>query len=311
MDFIRFFIGEEDKKRVRSLNALGSRVQGSVTDGIVGLEALVAAATRMPTGCIPSNGTDATNDINFSIGVKRDSTNVYSIDASTAFTKRADATWASGTGNGGMAAGVAFTADTDRHWHLLGKSTDPTAFDYVCDSSVTCANGLADAAVVAAGFNIYKRVSTLRVIAGPAWPLFTAREIGIGVIEYLLKTVIFELTKNWAGADDAAQTGTLAFVPGGVQVEAILGVVFFDNTASALSSLLITSLDQTDTAADGSLAAYVGSISLSSTGGGNSRASGIIGVRTSTSRTFRYRGQGTTADHEASFAAHGWRDSIL
>lgn len=41
MDFIRFFIGEDDKKRVRSLNALGTRVQGDVSSGITGLETRV------------------------------------------------------------------------------------------------------------------------------------------------------------------------------------------------------------------------------------------------------------------------------
>lgn len=263
----------------------------------------------MSTGCIPSNGTDATNDINFSTGFQWDSSRLYPIRASSAFTKRADATWASGTGNGGMASGVSWGAG-DYHMHLLGKSSDPSAFDYIFDTSATCANGLADSAVVTAGFNIYKRVGSNRT-AGAAWQLFTARELAIGLVEFLLKTPLFELTKNWTGVDDAAQTGTLAFVPGGIQVNAILGALFFDSTAGAQSALIVSSLDQTDTAPDATPASYVSSISLSGTGGGNSRGSCVLEVRTSTSRTFRYRGNATTADHEASFATHGWRDSRL
>jgi len=276
---------------------------------------IIASSVKAPIGCIPSNGTDATNDIDFSAGVQRDSTNVYSIDAAAIMTKRADATWSAGTGNGGMAAavvaGAGFTTTTDYHLHILGKTSDPSAYDYIFDTSATCANGLVDAAIVAAGFNIYKRVSSLRTGGSAAWPLITAREVACGLVEYLLKTPVFGDDKNWAGVDDAAQTGTLASVPGGIQVTAILGVVFADSTASVASGLLVTSLDQTDTAAASSPASYVGTISLTTNSGGDARGSCVVNIRTSTSRTFRYRGVGTTADHAAGFCTYGWIDSRL
>lgn len=41
MEFIRFFIGEDDKNRVRSLNALATTIQGSVADDVEGLETRV------------------------------------------------------------------------------------------------------------------------------------------------------------------------------------------------------------------------------------------------------------------------------
>lgn len=259
-------------------------------------------------GVIVSNGTDATNDIDFSAGVRRNSTNAYTIVAG-AMTKRADATWAAGTGNGGMASGVTWAAN-DFHLFLLGKSTDPTAHDYIFDTSLTCANGLADAAVITAGFDIYKRVSSLRT-ASAAWPLISAREIATGLIEYLLKTPVFQLEKDWSGNDDTAQTGTLGAVPGGIQVTAVLNVVFTDTTASSQSGMLVTSIDQSDTSGSVVNSEYVSTLSISSNSGSGSRGVCVLKVRTSTSRTFRYRGISTTSDHVTAFCLTGWEDSIV
>lgn len=50
MDFIRFFDDKDWKKLVRSANALASRIQGSVADGITGLESRVEdLEDRVPT----------------------------------------------------------------------------------------------------------------------------------------------------------------------------------------------------------------------------------------------------------------------
>ena len=262
-------------------------------------------------GIIPSNGTDATNDIDFSSGKRRDSANAYPIVAGSSFTKRADATWASGTGNGGKASGASAWGAGDWHWHLLGKSSDPNAFDYVLDSSLTCVNGLADAAVVSAGFNIYKRVCSFRT-SGAAWPLFSARETSAGLIAFLLKTPVYQFDKDWSGADDTAQTGTLGGIPGGIQVNAILGAHFQDATTATTSALLITSLDQTDTAASSTNGSFVGSFKITNDGSALDRGmSGLVRVRTSTSRTFRYRTIGSTVDHAFTVCLQGWEDSVL
>jgi hypothetical protein len=290
--------------------AFPSTVNNCAREMMAALARGIKIIGRDSTGNVPSNGTDATNDIDFSAGSKRDSTNTYTIVAASAMTKRADATWAAGTGNGGMASGVTWAAN-DFHLHLLGKTTDPSAYDYVFDTSATCVNGLADSAVVAAGFTIYKRVASFRT-TGAAWPLFTARYMATGLLEVLLKTPVFQLTKSWSGgAADTAQTGTLGNVPGGIQVNAKLGILFQDSTASASSALLITAIDQTDTAADANSASWLAQFKAVANAGNPVGASGEVMVRTSTSRTFRYRAIGTTTDHEASFFLAGWEDSIL
>lgn len=263
---------------------------------------------RTPNGVIPSNGSDATNDINFSAGVKRDSTDTYNIVAG-AMTKRADATWALGTAVGGMAAGLTWAAN-DWHLHLLGKTSDPAAHDYVFDTSATCVNGLADASVIAAGFNIYKRVGSFRT-AGAAWPVFTASQLAIGLLKVEVAPV-FQFTKDWSGgADNNAIIATLPNVPGGIQVNAILESNFQDATATADSGWLISSLDQADTAPVTANGTYICTFKIFGGASQTNRSTGgQVVVKTSTARTIRTRAAGSTVDHDASLSLTGWRDSV-
>ncbi len=264
-------------------------------------------------GCIPSNnGSDATNDIDFSAGFAFDGTRGYTIGAKT---KRADAGFSTGTGNGGMAsvAGtpITFSATTDYHWFLLLNPATGVS-DFGCDTSVTAANLLTTAAVTAAGFTVALRDTSLRTAGSAAWPTFAARELSIGQVEYLLKAPVFQFSKSWSGADNNAQTGTLANAPGGIKVIAIMGWQFYDATPSAGSCLLISSFDQDDTTPDTPVGSTVCTFRIAATDGvidGNS--SGQVRVRTSTSRTIRYRTAGSTADHQAGACLDGWVDSRI
>lgn len=86
-----------------------------------------------------------------------------------AFTKAINATWAAGSGSGGRAAGVGLAADTWYHVFIIRKPNSNSAgfdaIDFVLDTNIECANGLADAAVVAAGFGAgttYRRIGSIR-----------------------------------------------------------------------------------------------------------------------------------------------------
>jgi hypothetical protein len=132
------------------------------------------------------------------------------------------------------------------------------------------------------------------------------------LIEVLLKTPVFEFAKDWSGADNAEQTGTLnGGVPGGIQVDADIAETFQDTSAAAASALMVSSFDQTNTAVSEAIASFLADIKLVSNGGGNSSGTIRRLVRTSTSRTIRYRASGTTADHDAAICLNGWRDSRL
>jgi hypothetical protein len=97
---------------------------------------------------LANNGSDATNDIDFTAGQCLDSTGTLLIK-SAAMTKRLDATWAVGTAAGGLDAGS--IADVTYHCHAIQKITDGSGdfiFSLSHDKSATCTMTIASPAVV-------------------------------------------------------------------------------------------------------------------------------------------------------------------
>lgn len=119
-----------------------------------------APATALPpkwrNGCKISNNTgDATHDIDVSAGSVRDVDDDGDITFASAITKRIDASWAAGTGNGGFPSGLTLTNDTYYHIHAIGKA-DGTA-DAGFDTDVAASNLLSDAT----GYVYYRRLGTI------------------------------------------------------------------------------------------------------------------------------------------------------
>lgn len=257
------------------------------------------------TGCIPSNSTgDATNDLDFSAGFYLDEIRSYVVTGMTG--KRQDANWAVGNGNGMRAAGSAtWGTATDRYLFLL-VNPDTGQFDYGSDTVLTASNLLTDAV---GQFSVAKRVSALRT-ATAAWQTFSAREVGIGIVQYKLP-ITFQFTKDWTASDDTAQTGTLADVPGGIKVKAKISAVFRDSTATVQSAIVFSSFDQPDVAPSPGVSTFAAHIHIFNGGGGDVRQSAEIEVETSTSRTIRYRANGTTSDHSVGVCLDSFEDSRL
>ncbi len=277
---------------------------GSLVSTVSGLSNQVAQINTSLgvylTGCIPSNSTgDPTNDLDFSGGFAFSGTRGFTV---TGMTKRMDANWAAGSGNGMRAAGSAtWGTATDRYLFLLLGATGN--FDFGADSVLTASNLLTDAAGV---FPVAKRVSALRT-ATAAWQTFSARELGIGTVEYEIAPT-FQVAKNWTASDDTAQIGTLADVPGGIKTKARLGCYLLDSTSTGLNSaMIISSLDQADIAPSLTPGSVAGQIVLS--GSGITRGMGEVEVEISTARTYRYRALNTTSDHLAEFSLLSWEDS--
>lgn len=93
-------------------------------------------------GLIISTDTDASHDINVSVGSCRDSTDAQTIDLNTTITKQIDAGWTAGDDAGGLPSGVALTNDTWYHFFIIKKS-DGT-IDAGFDTSSTATNLIAD-----------------------------------------------------------------------------------------------------------------------------------------------------------------------
>ncbi len=104
-----------------------------------------AWASREPYGYLSglglsNNAGDATNDIDIAAGQATDSTNAVRLLLTSAVTKRLDATWVTGTGQGGRSSSLALS---DATWHVFlirVAGVDDVGFD----TSVTAANLITD-----------------------------------------------------------------------------------------------------------------------------------------------------------------------
>lgn len=85
---------------------------------------------------------------------ENDLVNIAIADGSS-FTKRIDASWASGSGNGGFPTGISIAIDTCYHIFMIAKADGTVDMGY--DSSITATNLLADAT----GYVDYKRVGSV------------------------------------------------------------------------------------------------------------------------------------------------------
>lgn len=268
------------------------------------------------SGLVPSfgdgaGGGDAANDLTFSAGVARDAANTGNILASSSLTKRLDAAWEAGTGNGGRAGNAAAWANAEADdWHcfLIGQSADETAFDIIVDDDAAGAN---IAAAVPAAWDLRRRVFSFRSGSSGELPAFFARELAGGGLEVLLSVPELEVDFTWPeGPDDGEHFATLELVPGGIQVNALIHAVLSDPSAEAHSAMLLTALEQNNTAAQSQLSSDgLGQLSLyGEDAGTETRGSIRMPIRTSTARSFRYRASNSTASHTFQVVTEGWID---
>ena len=106
--------------------------RSGVTNGI----AYVAALNKYIYGLTYSNGTDATNDIDFAAGGCMDSTGAFFITCAAMAGKQLDVNWAPGAAAGMRNSGAAIT-DTDYYLYAVAKA-DGTQ-DYYAHTSTTVA----------------------------------------------------------------------------------------------------------------------------------------------------------------------------
>src|SRR5690606_37475849 len=157
------------------------------------------------------------------IGRCNDSTNTISMALTAPLTKRIDATWSVGTGNGGLASGAVLSTDTTYHLFVVRVGN---IIDVMFDTSVTCANGVANNAVLN-----YRRIASVM----RATNLREYIQFGDYFFHKEMPGDIFLLTPP--------ETGTLraVTVPTGINVVAFgYGTGFFVTGATTLW-ILITS----------------------------------------------------------------------
>lgn len=254
----------------------------TVISGVYQTPTAVDSVGRMPRGHIwgltlSNNGTDAVNDIDIAVGEARNSTNLVDMVLASALTKRLDAAWAVGTNQGGLDTGT--IANNTYHVHLIER-TDGTVVDALFSLSAT-------APTMPANYTFFRRIGSIMRVGA------TIRAFSQLGEEFLWKVPTFDIAVSNLGT--TATSYTLA-VPIGIQVTARLYVDMSHATAN--TTIYLSSLDQTDTAATTIYSLF------------NDFAAGWgiteMQLRTTTSGQIRARSEAATTS--LNMITNGWRD---
>lgn len=246
--------------------------------------AVTPSTLYFPTGhlyglTLSNNVSDATNDIDIAAGTARDGSDTVNMILASALTKRLDAAWAVGTGNGGLDTGS--IANTTYHVWLI-KRSDTGVVDALFSTS-------ASAPTMPTNYDYKRRIGSI-VRSGAAIKAF--KQLGD---MFLWDVAVGDAASvTW---DTAGTTLTLT-VPTGIVVDVVY-IAFMNYTSGGTLFGLFSSLDQTNTAASGSQFTLLCASTSPFT---------LIGatVKTNTSAQIRQRGNATTATF--SFQTRGWVD---
>lgn len=267
-------------------------LQGATYDDELGTITINSIPRGHIDGLILSNnGDDAANDIDIAVGSARSADDAIFMRLTSALTKQANATWASGDDAGGMAEGESLAEGTV-HVFLLSTATGGSV-DVGFDTDPDATNLLADTAVVAASLTKYRRIGSLTVNSDPAFIAFSQRGD-----KFLLDVPVQDENNTNPGTN--AITPALS-VPSGIQVDACFSFYLRDGTPVGIA-YLVTSPDQADT--DPGATVDDGNTTVD----GENIATRMT-IRTNTSGQIRYRLSGSAGTARVEITTHGWIDS--
>lgn len=181
---------------------------------------------------VSNNSSDAEHDIDITSGVARDFADSFSMTSSSTFTKRIDATWASGTGNGGLADTVSLVADKWYHLFMITDS-DGSNVDFGFDTSLTAAALLADS-----GRTLFRRI----------FSVFTDSSANIIKFLHIGDEVTWDvLVSEWDTTSPSTSRITETIqVPLGFKLMARVTVTLAENSGGN-RMVIVTDPDATDT----------------------------------------------------------------
>jgi len=235
---------------------------------------------------LSNNGTDATNDIDIAAGRACELSTGYQMILASSLTKRLDAAWAVGTGNGGLDTG-SIANDTYHVW--LIKRSDTGVVDALFSTSPT-------SPTMPTSYDIKRRIgSIVRVSAA-------IKAFSQNGNEFLWKTPVYDVgsysTQTAYGATTAILT-TLT-VPTDIKVEAKF-VYAISAAAAAVGYQYLSSPDQDDIAATTLFTSFVNS--------SQTYSFNINQVRTNTSGQIRERSSNSSVNVARWVLTLGWVDA--
>lgn len=247
-------------------------------DLVSGNVSAVAQVTRVISGLETSvNGTDSDHDIDITSGSCFDSGYAQSITLASGLTKRLDATWSAGTGNGGLSSSL--TAPANNTWYHVFVVDINGAVDVLFDTSVTCANGVTDH-----GVDYYRRIASFKT-NGSA-----------NIVKYFQfgNDFLWDVpVQDYASTSTTSAANLTLSVPTGIRVKADINAYGANSAA-----VLITTPDQTDTAPSTTVYSLYSSVA--------DTEQIQMQVYTNTSAQIRHRASGSTS---LSIVTRGWSDN--
>ena len=238
---------------------------------------------------LSNNVTDATNDIDIAAGEAASTETIPVLMAlASAMTKRLDASWAVGTGNGGRDTGS--IANTTYHVWLIRRS-DTGVVDVLFSAS-------ASSPTMPANYDQKRRIGSILRESGAIVEFTQSGDL------FLRNVQAEDVTATNPGT--SAVTRTLS-VPTGVVVEAIIQATILSGSSSVSTyNVLISALAQ----ADASAGTANSTLTVRSHGAGNTYLSkGQLSVLTNTSGQIRSRASLSAAELTMYINTMGWRDS--
>ena len=241
---------------------------------------------------LSNNSTDATNDIDVSVGVSVDNTTMANISVS-AITKRLDANWAPGNNNGGRYSGAAITNTTYHAWAVA--QTDGSGGDIYFDPSAVRSTVLSHIQAEAGG-SLYTNARRIGSIVRASGAIRAFIQYG----DNFLWSVPAD---DFNGTPSTSATTLALTVPVGVVVTAQLSLQLGTTVSNIDTKVLVTALTQADT---DPASIYQVAVRTAGDNRGYGSAATVL-VPTDTSAQIRYRRAGSSAT--LSLQTFGWFDT--
>ena len=255
-----------------------------IDDGAGGTNRKVAASriktfvgSGLPRGYLSglglsNNSSDTEHDIDIAVGEARDTADGVDLTIASTFTKKIDATWASGSGNGGMANGVSLSGDTWYHVYLV--ELDAGGTDAGFDTSTTAANLVATSGVASA----YRRIGSVLTDSSSNILNFTQFQN-----EFIYDVQINNVNGSALGTSRVLQAVS---APLGFETRAILGLLGVVSGSNNAVRITLTHPNVTDATP---ASANVNNAGENSSNNNGTWAAGTHIVRTNTSSQVAFR----------------------
>lgn len=232
---------------------------------------------------LSNNSGDANNDIDIAAGRCSDSALAYFMTLAAGITKRLDAAWSAGTGNGGLFSGSK-APDTWYAVHIIRKDTDGT-LDAGFDTSATAANK-------PAGYSNYRRRGWIRTNgSGNIIGFYNNKD------KFLWKSPILDVDVTNLGTSESLKTLSVPPQIGMVNLNVYVGHASV-NAMVYVSSPLVTDLAPSTTAAP-----------LGTIRAGTTFLAAKVFVLADANSQVRFRSDQTNTNLKV--ATVGWEDSEL